>query len=547
MRDAQSWPYDHVNAPPLSRRIEDHLLAAVRKLTSHLSVDEVCEAILVGAAGVFAATASWILLHEPSRNVLRTVRYSGEGADVFQNTEVTLPSETIAALTFTTRQFMFVPDVMKEHRWANPAAVHASTLRSVLTVPLIAGDHPVGVLGVASPELTVDSPPTDLHLRRLELFAAQAAIGVTNARLYESSQHDRERMRALLRQRRDLKEKVSQLRKVAGASGSSGGIVGDSPEFARVLREVEQVASSDVTVLLLGETGTGKEVIARALHERGRRSARPFVAVNCAALPETLIESEMFGHERGAFTGAFARKPGRFELADTGTLFLDEIGDLPLTAQAKLLRVIQDGRVQRIGGTRTVAVNVRIVAATNQELQVRIADKTFREDLYYRLNVFPITLPPLRARRSDIPLLTMHFVARFADRIGRRPSPVEAEALDRLARYDWPGNIRELQNVVERAMILAGGGPILPVHVRLDDRPAPQARGQRDIPRRPVLDPATGTLAESERDAILGALRATGGRISGAKGAATLLGLKPTTLHAKMKKLGVRREHAFYA
>jgi len=268
----QSWTYDEVSAVPLTRRLEDHLLAAVRKLTSHLGVDDVCDAILVGVSGVFAATASWIQLHDAGTNVLRTCAYRGPGADAFADIQIPLPSTTIAGMTFERREFMFVADVRNEGRWANRDAVQTSGIRSVLTVPLIAGEVPVGVLGIYAADLGPGDPPSEIHIKRLELFAAQAAIGVTNARLYEASQRDREKLRALLRERRQLRYEVTELRKVVGADGSFGSIVGESAELTRVLEEVEQVASSDVTVLLLGETGTGKELIARALHERSRRA-----------------------------------------------------------------------------------------------------------------------------------------------------------------------------------------------------------------------------------------------------------------------------------
>lgn len=545
--DNHSWSYREIAAIPLSRRIEDHLLTAVRKLTEHLSVDDVCEAVLVGSEAVFAATASWILLHDPARRVLRTARFRGDAADVFRDLEVPVGSDTITGLTFSRREFMFVPDVSREVRWMYVEGMQTSGLKSVLSVPLIAADVPVGVLGVDSTELGADNLPTELQIKRLELFGAQAAIGISNARLYEASQQDRARLRRLLRERRELREQVTELRQAVTSACSFGRIVGTSEALRQALDAVAQVASSEVTVLLLGETGTGKELVARALHEQSRRASRPFVPVNCAALPENLVESEMFGHEKGAFTDAHARKPGKFEIAHGGTLFLDEIGDLPLAAQAKLLRVIQDGRVQRVGGTRPVTVDVRIIAATNQDLSLRVADKTFREDLYYRLNVFPIRVPALRERIGDIPLLTTHFGAGFAERAGKRVTAILESAIEKLMRYHWPGNVRELQNVVERAVILARGGPITPDHILLEDRPgsAVQSAPVSSLSTASAEEPdEPRTLAEAERTAILNALRVVHGRISGPNGAARLLGVKPTTLHAKMKKLGVRREIA---
>jgi transcriptional regulator with GAF, ATPase, and Fis domain len=293
--------------------------------------------------------------------------------------------------------------------------------------------------------------------------------------------------------------------------------------FRAVLAQVALVAPAESTVLLVGETGTGKELIAHALHDQSRRSAKPFVAVNCAALPETLVESELFGYEKGAFTGAVARKPGKFELANLGTLFLDEIGDLPAAAQAKLLRVLQEREVQRVGGTRPESVNVRLIAATNQDLAAGVQSGRFRTDLFYRLNVFPITLPALRERRDDIAALAHHFVRRFAERQHKPAPALTDEALERLMTYSWPGNIRELQNVIERAVILCGG-PVIPADlVSLSPVVEPSA------PRRPPEQDAAPSprhverrraniirFSDAERHAILRALELSGWRISGA-------------------------------
>jgi formate hydrogenlyase transcriptional activator len=322
-------------------------------------------------------------------------------------------------------------------------------------------------------------------------------------------------------------------------------VLGESDSWRAVLEEVQLVAPADSTVLLLGETGTGKELIARAIHEQSRRRRQPFVAINCAAFPESLVESELFGHERGAFTGAFERKPGKFELADKGTLFLDEVGELPAPVQAKLLRALQEREVQRVGGTKPIAINVRLIAATNRDLQESLRDGTFRQDLYYRLNVFPLKLPPLRDRGEDVTVLARHFVHRFAERQRRRAPDLTPAAVAALRSYHWPGNVRELQNVLERAMILCRGSELsadllhLPAHDRqlLTIRATPPLRAvAADRPPSTVI-----SFSEAERRAIVKALETTGWRISGRGGAADLLGLKPTTLHAKMKRLGVRR------
>ena len=534
---------------------EDHLLIAVRKLTSTLDVKGVCEAVLSGVESVFGATSSWIMLHDPNKNVLRTEMFRGRGADVYEGLE--LPTDRgIAGLVFTTGQMQFVPDAAADDRWFNPERMRASGLKSVCVLPLRSGEGVIGVLGIDSPRFGPERGPTPLDVKHLEVFAAQTAVGVRNARLYEASQQDRARLRALVRERRTLRRHVLELTEQVRNAYSFGEIVGESEPMRRVLAELSQVAAADVSVLLLGETGTGKELLARALHEQSGRRARPFVPVNCAALPEHLVESEMFGHERGAFTGAHVRKAGRFELAHRGTLFLDEIGDLPLNAQAKLLRVLQDGEVHRVGSTQPVKVDVRIVAATNQDLARHVSERRFREDLYYRLSVFPIRLPPLRERAEDVPLLAQHIASRFAKRIAKPIRGIQPAALERLQAYAWPGNVRELQNVVERAVILTTGDIVLADAIRLDPRPggAPAAVAQprtevlgaavEDAPLRAGAGDETTTLADAERRAIIDALRAADGRISGAGGAAALLGLKPTTLHAKMKKLGVSRKDA---
>jgi PAS domain S-box-containing protein len=306
-------------------------------------------------------------------------------------------------------------------------------------------------------------------------------------------------------------------------------IVGTSPPLQRVLREVAQVAGTDSTVLITGETGTGKERIARAIHEASNRRDRVLVKVNCAALPSGLIESELFGHEKGAFTGALSRRIGRFELADGGTIFLDEIGDLPAELQAKLLHVLQEGEFERVGGTRTIKVDARVIAATNRDLEKAVAEERFRPDLYYRLKVFPIQVPPLRERTQDIPLLVKYFARMYGAKLGKRLHTIPQDRLDALMQYQWPGNVRELGNVIERAAILSRGNEL-----DLRDwltRPAAQAPAQRIL-----------TLDDMQRRHIVEVLDRTGWRVSGAKGAAHILALKPGTLRARMKKLGIRRE-----
>lgn len=302
-------------------------------------------------------------------------------------------------------------------------------------------------------------------------------------------------------------------------------IVGTSKGLKNVLVQIEQVAVTNSTVLLLGETGTGKEVLARAVHNLSTRKNRTMVKMNCAALPSTLVESELFGHEKGAFTGAIAQKMGRFEVASGSTLFLDEIGELPLALQAKLLRVLQEQQFERLGSSKTIEVDVRIIAATNQNLQNAVQEGRFREDLYYRLNVFPVQIPPLRDRAEDIPLLVWNFVKEFEQTVGRTIANIPKKSMDALQRYPWPGNIRELRNVIERAMILSQEGVL-----------------QIELPTiKEATTATTMTLEAFERQHILSVLEKTGWRIRGQNGASEVLGLKPSTLESRMKKLGIQR------
>jgi formate hydrogenlyase transcriptional activator len=307
-------------------------------------------------------------------------------------------------------------------------------------------------------------------------------------------------------------------------------IVGASPPIRTVLSHVSKVAPTDSTVLITGETGTGKELVARAIHKRSPRSARPFVAVNCAAIPSSLIASELFGHEKGAFTGALQRRPGRFELADGGTIFLDEVGELPAETQIMLLRVLQEREFERVGGSGPIRANVRVIAATNRDLQAAVADGTFRADLFYRLNVFPLDVPALRERRADVSLLVEYFVHRYAKRVGKRIRSVTKETSKLLQSYDWPGNIRELQNVIERAVIVCDSDTL-----SID----PRWLSSRSLGIPPVVSLCTGTLATHKKDAIEAALKESKGRVAGPFGAATRLGVPASTLESKIKALKI--------
>ena len=315
-------------------------------------------------------------------------------------------------------------------------------------------------------------------------------------------------------------------------------LIGSSSKFQTVLEQINMVAPVDSAVLIQGETGTGKEVIAKAIHEASPRRQNRFVALNCAAIPSALLESELFGHERGAFTGAVAQTTGRFQSADRGTLFLDEIGDLPLELQPKLLRALQEQQFERLGGGRTFQVDVRVIAATNQDLWRMVQERKFRADLYYGLNVFPITLPPLREREHDIPALIEHFVQKFAKKQGKLIDRIPDEVTKILIRYSWPGNIRELQNVIERAVIVTTG-PVL--DLQTTDLP-PKERMTQNVRSAPAIP--TRTLEEFERAHIVETLRATNWVVGGRRGAAAKLGLPRTTLIAMMERLGIRRETA---
>jgi len=303
-----------------------------------------------------------------------------------------------------------------------------------------------------------------------------------------------------------------------------------------ILTQVEQVAPTDASVLILGESGTGKELLARAVHNRGKRSHRPLVKVNCASLPSNLIESELFGHEKGAFTGALAKKIGRFELADKGTIFLDEIGEMPLDLQAKLLRVLQEGEFERLGNPHTTKVDVRVIAATNRELEQAVKAGVFREDLYYRLNVFPITSPPLRDRKEDIGVLVMHFLKKFSGKMGKTIEQVSQEAMTALEAYHWPGNVRELENTIERAVILAQNSALT-----LNDLPELRALSSDKSRPHDVSFQTLQTLEETERTHIQNVLKETKWVVEGAHGAASILGLNPSTLRSRMQKLKIKK------
>ncbi|PYQ97829.1 MAG: hypothetical protein DMF96_13200 [Acidobacteria bacterium] len=382
----------------------------------------------------------------------------------------------------------------------------------------------------------------------MRILAAQTAISLENARLYENMKSEVERRTAAEQALREALSEVEALKNRLEAENvylqeeirtqhNFNEIVGNSPALLDVLRKVERVAPTDSTVLIAGETGSGKELFARAVHSRSRRSDRPLVKVNCGAIAPGLVESELFGHVKGAFTGAIEKRVGRFELANGGTIFLDEIGELPLDAQVKLLRVLQEQEFEPVGSSRTIRVSVRVIAATNRNLDQAVREGKFRADLLYRLNVFPIVVPPLRDRPSDIGLLVGFFSSALARRIGKPIQGFSARSMERLTRYSWPGNVRELQNVVEHAAILAQG-PVLDLEGTILDDLVVASEASPGAERSTTVLSAE-SLEDVQRLHILSVLKSTGGVVEGARGAATILGMHPNTLRSRMKKLGI--------
>jgi transcriptional regulator with GAF, ATPase, and Fis domain len=386
-------------------------------------------------------------------------------------------------------------------------------------IPLIHRGQAIGTLAVAS---RIEGAFTQRETDMLVQVADQVAMAVSNAMVFRQIAELRDRLR---QEKQYLEEEINLENRFEDIIGESGGL-------RQVLKQIETVAPTNATVLIQGETGTGKELLARAIHRLSGRSDRTFVKVNCAAIPAGLLESELFGHEKGAFTGAIARKMGRVELAHEGTLFLDEIGELSLDLQPKLLRALQEKEIERLGGNRPIPINVRLIAASNRDLAQMVVEKQFRSDLFYRLRVFPIFAPPLRDRVSDIPVLVRHFVTTHSRRMGKSIETIPEETMQALCRWPWPGNIRELENFLERAVILTRGSVL---YVPLAELETKVAEEQEE------LDKVNPTLHAAERDHILRVLRETKGQIGGDDGAAERLGLKRTTLNSKLKKLGIER------
>jgi formate hydrogenlyase transcriptional activator len=460
-----------------------------------------------------------LVLHEAASNTMR-LHVLETAEPVPPGTVLVLPpEEDPAGLVWQTQQPLITSRVADLGRWPRLLErVQPFEVESYCWLPLTTARRRLGALVFTSKQPSAyDTADLDF----LQQVANQVAVAVENALAFQEIEALNDRLH---RENVYLEEEVR-------AENNFGEIVGESVALRRVLKEVETVAPTGSTVLIRGETGTGKELIARALHELSPRQGRTFVKLNCAAMPTGLLESELFGHEKGAFTGAIMQKIGRFELAHQGTLFLDEVGDIPPELQPKLLRVLQEQEFERLGSTRTIKVDVRLVAATNRDLARMVQGGTFRADLYYRLNVFPVVLPPLRERAEDIPRLVRHFTQRFARRMGRRIETIPSAVMDALVRYPWPGNVREVQNVIEHAVILSPG-PSLQV---------PPGDLQAAATQAPVPTAPAATLAEAEREHILGVLRETGWVLGGPEGAAARLGMKRSTLYKKMKKLGISR------
>jgi len=491
------------------------LLEITNALVSELDIRELFPNITACLRRVMPSEYSSLALLEKGRALLRNY------ALVFEGNPDIIPQGTGAALDQTpagraveTRRPV-VLDGRELAQFHSPVAqrLAAAGLRSLCCIPLITRNGVLGTLNVGSMKENAFTP-SDVDF--LTQVAGQAAIAIENANVFQE----------IAQLKDQLVEEKLYLQDEIRTEQNFGEIIGDDPAFRRVLDQAATVAPTDASVLILGETGTGKELIARAIHDLSGRRERTFVKLNCAAIPTGLLESELFGHERGAFTGAIAQKVGRFELANKGTLFLDEVGDIPLELQPKLLRALQEHEFERLGGVRTIHVDVRLVAATNRDLSQMIAAREFRSDLYYRLGVFPLSLPALRERTGDIPKLVRYFTQKYARRMNKHIETIPSAAMEGLASYAWPGNVRELENLIERAVILTRGTSL--------EIPLAELRAAPDAAT-PV------TLEDAERDHIRRALDQAAGVVGGPNGAAARLGMKRTTLQSKMKKLGIAR------
>jgi formate hydrogenlyase transcriptional activator len=500
----------------LSRKAQDRLkliLDLTNQVVSNLNFQELLRTISASVRRLMGSAAAAIMLPEPDGVHLRVHALDFPDRKGFFKEQILIPIEgSTPGETFRSGKPWVVNRLDPELHGEMYAKSAAEGINSLCDVALVSRGRMLGVLAVAKREENAFDGEETAFLSQV---AQQVAIGVENALAYGEIA--------------DLKDKLAQeklyLEEEIRGEMDFEGIVGQSSALRHVLNLVETVAPSDSTVLLLGETGTGKELIARAIHERSRRRERTFVKLNCAAIPTGLLESELFGHERGAFTGAIAQKIGRLELADQGSLFLDEVGDIPVEIQPKLLRALQEREFERLGSNRTKQVDVRLVAATNRDLEQMMENREFRSDLYYRLNVFPIRIPPLRERPEDIPLLVRYFTQKYGRLMNKKIESIPSAAMKKLSSWHWPGNIRELENFIERSVILTYGTALQ----------APIA----ELSNNGKTTPVAGTREANERDEIVRILKITNGRVAGPDGAATRMGLKRTTLIARMKKLGV--------
>jgi formate hydrogenlyase transcriptional activator len=501
------------------KRAEEALLLEVTNaLVSNLDVRRLFAAVSAGIRQVKSHLYSSLALYEPESKRLRLHVLTTPDQRPPSEPDILLPVEgTPAGQAFTARESVlvnqigtarFAPEIIEP--WASLG------IKSACWLPLPSHGRVLGTLMVGS-EREADFTQEDVRL--LSLVAHQVAVALDNALAYQKTAELGGR---LAEEKRYLEEELR-------TEYNFEEVVGESETLKRVLKQVEIVAHTEATVLILGETGTGKELIARAIHNLSPRRERTFVKLNCAAIPTGLLESELFGHEKGAFTGAISQKIGRLELAHRGTFFLDEVGDIPLELQPKLLRALQEKEFERLGSTRTIPVDVRLIAATNRDLTQMVKDGKFRSDLYYRLKVFPVTVPPLRKRPGDIPILVRYFTQKHAQRMNKRIDTISSETMDALSRWPWPGNVRELENFIERAVILSQGPVLRPPLAELSSAAETEAT-------------TSDTLETQEREHIIRILRETKGVIGGPRGAATRLGLKRTTLISKMRSLGITRK-----
>jgi formate hydrogenlyase transcriptional activator len=496
---------------------QQSLVAISRELSSSLDQGKLLPAILSSLRGIKCYERAILSLLDEDE---KTVHRYGDAQEWehYLNNETTISLEqSLSMRTVQTHEIsFFAADQLREVKDPLAKAMYEAGVRSVCSVPLVAGNR---IWGTLNPSSTMDNAFGPSEIEYLQQVANQIAAALQNAQAFREIAQLKER---LAQEKRYLEYEIRSAHR-------SDDIVGTSAALKRVLDYAAIVADTDSTVLITGETGTGKERIARLIHGMSGRKDRNFIKLNCAAIPTGLLESELFGHEKGAFTGAVSQKLGRLELADKGTLLLDEIGEIPLELQPKLLRVLQDQEFERLGGTKTIKVDVRLIAATNRDLVRAVEEREFRGDLFYRLHVFPLHLPALRERREDIPTLIRHFVEKCAVRLHKRIDIIPDEAVDAMTNWKWPGNIRELENFIERSVILSEGN-------RLS---APLAELREQLSRQPS-DPE-GTLRDREREHIISILLQTRGALSGPAGAAARLGLKRTTLQYKMQRLGISR------